>query len=33
MVAKYQRFVKYKEKPSSHYISLKITRRQLTRAF
>ncbi len=33
MVAKYKRFVKYKEKPSSHYISLKITRKQLTRAF
>lgn len=33
MVAKYKRFQKYKEKPSSHYISLKITRKQLTRAF
>lgn len=33
MVSKYKRFIRYKEKPSSHYISLKITRRQLTRAF
>lgn len=33
MVSKYKRFLRYKEKPSSHYISLKITRRQLTRAF
>ncbi len=33
MVAKYKRFQRYKENPKSHYLSLKITRRQLTRAF
>lgn len=33
MVAKYKRFQKYKEKPSSHYLSIRISRKQLTRAF
>lgn len=33
MVAKYKRFQKYKEKPSSHYLSIRIARKQLTRAF
>lgn len=33
MVAKYKRFKKYKEKPAYHYLALKITARQLTRAF
>lgn len=33
MVSKYKRFQKYKEKPSSHYLSIKIARKQLTRAF
>lgn len=33
MVAKYKRFQKYMEKPSSHYLSIKIARKQLTRAF
>ena len=33
MVAKYKRYQKYKEKPSYHYLSLKLTNKQLTRAF
>ncbi len=33
MVSKYKRFQKYKEKPSSHYLSIRIARKQLTRAF
>ena len=33
MVAKYKRFQKYKEKPSSHYLSIRIARKKLTRAF
>lgn len=31
MLAKYKRFLRYKEKPSSHPIALRITKRQLTR--
>ena len=32
MVAKYKRFLKYKENPSRHSLALRLTRRQLTRA-